>query len=77
MFKRLPALFALGAALMLVTPKAGLARVRELEHHNHRFSVMFGVSHRHYPDGHYNRWGYWRPNGPGYYDQRGYWHSRQ
>jgi len=69
---RLPAL-ALGAAL-LFAPTSVQARERERVHHRHRFSVFVGVSPRHYADGHYDRWGYWRPYRAGFYDRWGYWH---
>jgi len=74
MFKKIavPTL-ALGAALALL-PNTAQAREDERHHHRHRLSVFFGVSPRHYPDGHYDRRGYWHPNGSGYYDARGYWH---
>ena len=58
----LPAL-VLGAALMFA-PNSAQARERERVHHHHRFSVVVGVTPRHYVDGHYDRWGYWRPTGP-------------
>jgi hypothetical protein len=64
---------ALGAALALL-PSSAQAREDESHHRHHRISVFFGVAPRHYETGHYNRWGYWHPNGPGFYDERGYWH---
>ena len=70
----LPAL-VLGAS-MLFTPNAAQARDRERIHHHHRFSVMVGVSPRHYVGGYYDRWGYWHSYRAGFYDRWGYWHPR-
>jgi len=70
---KLPVL-VLGTALSLLGPSAAQARRYETEHHHHRFNVFIGVAPRHYPDGYYDRWGYWHSHRPGYYDRWGYWH---
>ena len=76
MFKKLGlSALVLGTALTVFTPNTAQAREPEREHHRHRFSVFLGFGPRHYPDGYYDRWGYWHPNRPGYYDSRGYWHA--
>ena len=77
MFKKigLPVLI-LGTLLAVLSPTPAQAREHEREHHRHRFSVFFGVAPRHYPEGHYDRWGYWHPVGRGYYDRWGYWHPQ-
>jgi hypothetical protein len=76
MFKKLGlSVLVLGTALTVLGPGTAQAREPEREHHRHRVSVFLGFGPRHYADGYYDRWGYWRPYGRGYYDGRGRWHA--
>ena len=72
MFKKMLAVMTLGSALLL-TPSPGLAKERD-HYHRHRFSVMFGITPRHYVDGYYDRMGYFHPSGRGAYDMDGRWY---
>ncbi len=74
MFKRLGMFCTMLAALTMLAPGVAQAREHERVHHRHRVSVIVGIGPRHYADGHYDRWGYWHPNGPGFYDRLGRWH---